>query len=66
MFTSSESIIPFADIHHYKKAIKNITDPRFKEFVDNLSNRLIDQRDNDDNDKLNGNHNLKGVENDGL
>lgn len=33
LFTSSESIIPFADIHHYKLATKTITDPKFKEFI---------------------------------
>lgn len=42
LFVSSESIIPFADIHHYKMAIKIIKDGRFKEFVDNLSKRLLD------------------------
>lgn len=42
LFVSSESIIPFADIHHYKMATKIIKDGRFKEFVDNLSKRLLD------------------------
>lgn len=42
LFTSSESIIPFADIHHYKLMANKIPDPRYKEFVDKLTKRLLD------------------------
>lgn len=47
LFTSSESMIPFVDIHHYRKATKIITNPKYKEFVDKLNTKLADKANND-------------------
>jgi hypothetical protein len=36
LFTESSSIIPFADLHHYKLATKVVRDDRFRKFVEGL------------------------------
>ena len=41
IFTASSTIIPFADLHHYKIAAKTITDSRYRSFIDTLQNHLI-------------------------
>jgi hypothetical protein len=43
LFTATSSIIPFADLHHYKLAAKSITDPRFKSFLQKLESHMTEK-----------------------